>query len=88
MKDLINKLAEEGYLWAYLVGMISSDTLMSADDCDRAIDFLERTMEAVPDTDMPDEDKERTVDYCRRGIDICKSDREMFMENSEKQNKE
>jgi len=81
MVKLLNKLKENGLIWLYLGSLISSDNLLCPDDCDRTISLLNDTINAIPETDFTDEDKEKILEYCRNGIEICESDKKEFFKN-------
>ena len=81
MVTLLNKLKENGMIWFYLGSLISADSLLCPDDCDRAIILLNDTINAIPETDFTDEDKEKILEYCRNGIEICEADKKEFLKN-------
>ena len=54
MIELLNALKENGMIWFYLVSLISSDTLFTVEDCEKSIDLLKQTLEALPETNFDD----------------------------------
>ena len=81
MVELLNALKENGMIWFYLVSLISSDTLFTAEDCDKSIELLNQTLEALPETNFDDEDEEKIKEHCLKGIKICKRDKKNFLKN-------
>lgn len=81
MVNLLNKLKEKDMIWFYIGSLISADSLLCPEDCDRAISLLNDTINAVPETDFTDEDKEKILEYCRNGIEICEADKKEFLKN-------
>lgn len=81
MKELLNKFKDNGLIWFYLGSLVSADNLMSVEDCDRAIKLLNETIEAIPETDFSNEDKEKIINHCKEGIEICESDKKEFLKN-------
>lgn len=81
MVKLLNALKENGMIWLYLGSLISADSLLCPDDCDRVIKLLNDTINAIPETDFTDEDKEKILEYCKNGIEICEADKKEFLKN-------
>ena len=81
MVKLLNKLKENGMIWLYLGSLISADSLLCPEDCERAIKLLNDTINAIPETDFTDEDKEKILEHCRNGIEICEADKKEFLKN-------
>lgn len=81
MVELLNTLKENGMIWFYLVSLISSDTLFTPEDCDKSIELLNQTLEALPETNFDDEEKEKIKEHCLKGIKICKRDKKNFLKN-------
>lgn len=75
MLDLLNKLKESGMLYFFLVSLISSDTLLTAKDCENSITRLKELLEVIPQSDLTDEEKEKTINFCNEGIEICERDK-------------
>lgn len=68
-------------IWFYLTSLASADSVICADDCDRAIYLLQKTIEAIPETDFDNDEKEKIKNYCLEGIEICKNDKKIFLKN-------
>jgi len=75
MLDLLNKLKESGMLYFFLVSLISSDTLLTVKDCENSITRLKELLEVIPQSDLTDEEKEKTINFCNEGIEICERDK-------------
>lgn len=76
MLDLLNRLKESGMLYFFLVSLISSDTLLTVKDCENSITRLKELLEVIPQSDLTDEEKEKTINFCNEGIEICERDKE------------
>lgn len=63
-----------------LVSLFSSDTLLTANDCDRSLRELMKIRWAIEDANIPDEMKKHWDEHAAKGMDICRQDREE-MEN-------
>ena len=81
MVNLLNKLKEKDMIWFYICSLISADSLLCPDDCDRAIKLLNETINAIPETDFTDEEKEKILKECKNGIEICENDKKEFLKN-------
>lgn len=81
MVELLNALKENGMIWFYLVSLISADTLFTVEDCDKSIELLNQTLEALPETNFDDEEKAKIKEHCIKGIENCKRDKEGFLKN-------
>ncbi len=81
MVNLLNKLKENGLIWLYLVSLISADNLLCPEDCDRAINLLNETIKAIPETNFTDEEKEKILKRCNNGLEICEADKKEFLKN-------
>lgn len=75
MIDLLNKLKESGMLYFFLVSLISSNTLLTVKDCENSITRLKELLEVIPQSDLTDEEKEKTTNFCNEGIAICERDK-------------
>jgi hypothetical protein len=74
-KNLLNTLKESGMLYFYLVSLISSDILLSVDDCDNSIKKLQELDEMIPSSNLNNDEKEKIHNFCVEGINICETDR-------------
>lgn len=81
MVELLNALKENGMIWFYLVSLISSDTLFTVEDCDKSIELLNQTLEALPETNFDEDEKVKIKEHCIKGIEICERDKKEFLKN-------
>jgi len=79
MVELLNTLKENGMIWFYLVSLISVDTLFTVEDCDKSIELLNQTLEALPDTNFDEDEKEKIKEHCIKGIKICENEKKDFL---------
>lgn len=75
MLDLLNKLKESGMLYFFLVSLISADTLVTVKDCESSIAMLKELLEVIPQSNLTDEEKEKTIQFCEEGLEICERDK-------------
>lgn len=50
-------LEKGGLLYAYLVSLISSDSLFTVEDCEESLKELEYCLEILPENDIKDKEK-------------------------------
>ena len=81
MVKLLNTLKENGMIWFYLVSLISADTLFTVEDCDKSIELLNQTLEALPDTNFDEDEKEKIKEHFIKGIEICENEKKNFLKN-------
>ena len=81
MKDLLNTLNESGMVWFYITALVSADSILTVEDCDRSIDLLQQTIEALPETNIDKEEQDKIREYCFDGIEICENDKKNFLKN-------
>lgn len=74
-KGAIEKVNEIKMLPMYFVTMISADVLTSVEVCDRNEKDLLETLEEMPKTDLPDEEKSKWIKMGKRGLKIIRRDR-------------
>lgn len=77
-KDIrvLNAAYDLDMLGVMYVEMISSDTLLSVEACDKTIELLTGFLEALPETKI--EDKDEWKKNFEDGIEIAKKDKEYF----------
>lgn len=81
MVALLNTLKENDMIWFYLGSLISADNLLCVEDCNIAIELLNKTIEAIPETNFNEEEKEKIIKYCNDGLKICEADKKEFLKN-------
>lgn len=84
-RKFVEKAVESGMWNLVLVSLISSDTLTDVKSCRRAIDLIEELLREVPRAEIPEGEKERSLEMLREGLTIAKRDLEVFQnrENSD-----
>lgn len=80
-KELIETLHTNGMLYFYLVSLISADTLISVENCEKSIYQLNLTKKSLEEAEIPDVDKAKYLDYCKNGLEICEKDKNNFLKN-------
>lgn len=73
--ELIETLHENGMMYLYFVSLISADTLISVENCDKSIHQLKLIMDNLPSSNIPDDKKSEYLDYCKDGLLICERDK-------------
>jgi hypothetical protein len=56
-RKFLEGLEKEGLLYFYLVSLISSDSLLSAEDCEESLKAIDYCLEILPENDIKDKDK-------------------------------
>lgn len=56
-RKFLEELEKEGLLYFYLVSLISSDSLLSAEDCEESLKEIDYCIEILPENDIKDKDK-------------------------------
>jgi len=74
-KGAIERVNEIKMLPMYFVTMISADILTSVEVCDRNEKDLMETIEAMPDTDLPEDEKKKWIEMGERGLKVIRRDR-------------
>lgn len=74
-KELIESLHESGMMYLYLVSLISADTLISVENCEKSIHQLKMVRDNLGDANIPDVDKVKYMKYCADGLLICERDK-------------
>lgn len=61
MEQINNKwlegLEKGGFLYVYLVSLISSDSLFTVEDCEESLKEIDYCLEILPENDIKDKDK-------------------------------
>ena len=78
--NLLEKLQSSNLLDFYLVSLISSDTLLSVEDCERSLSKIQEVKELLITANI--DNKEQYADMIDKGEEIIKRDLEMFKERN------
>ena len=74
-KNLIETLHENGMMYLYLASLISADTLISVENCNKSIHQLNMIIDNLRDSNIPEEEKNKYLGYCEDGLLICERDK-------------
>lgn len=79
-KEFIEDVYENGMIWLVLASLISDESCVNIESCERNIEVSEDLIIAISDSDkISEEDKKTFTKYLRDGIDnIIKRDLEEF----------
>ena len=79
-KEFIEAVYENGMIWLVLASLISAESCVDIESCERNIEVSEDLIVAINDSDkISEEDKKKFTEYLRNGIDnIIKRDLEEF----------
>ncbi len=73
-------LEKGGFLYVYLVSLISSDSLFTVEDCEESLKEIDYCLEILPENDIKDKDK--IHDMLLQGREIVLKDMERFKNES------
>ena len=78
-RDFLKKLEEAGYLYFYLVSLISSDSLFTVEDCEESLKEIEFCLEVLSENNLENEDKIREMlldgkEIVERDMEIMKKE--------------
>lgn len=81
-KDLLEQIKKDGNIdlvWLLIGHLISSDTLVNSETCNKSISTLNKIIDAVDrTTEYTEEEKEKIKKYCIDGLDICNKELERY----------
>lgn len=64
-EDKIKFLYDNGFWWMLLGSLVSADN-----ERDDRKPFLEKLIEDIPNSDIPEDVKEKSLEFCKRGLDL------------------
>lgn len=70
--ETIKKLYDAGIWWLFLGSLVSAD--LEEGDRGKALDLLKELIIDIPNSDLPEDVKERSLEICTSGIEIIKRD--------------
>jgi hypothetical protein len=79
-KKGIEMLCEAKMEYLYLVSLISSDNILTIEDAEKNLGYIDEGEEAVKEANIPEEKKEEFYKYFASGRNILKQDIERFKE--------
>ena len=77
--ELLETIEKNGMIWLVLGSLISADSLMTVDDCDKNLEICTSFLDAAEKANL--EEKEKIINYLKNGIDIIKRDKEELLKN-------
>ena len=75
-RNFLEGLEKGGMLYFYLVSLISSDSLLTIEDCEESLKEIDFCLSVLPDNDI--KDKERIQKMLEDGREIVLRDMETF----------
>jgi hypothetical protein len=81
-RNFLEGLEKGGMLYFYLVSLISSDSLLSVEDCEESLKEIDFCLEILPENDI--KDREKIKQMLIDGKEIVLRDLEMFKEKKNK----
>lgn len=81
-RNFLEGLEKGGYLYFYLASLISSDSLLSVEDCEESLREIDFCLEILPENDI--KDREKIKQMLIDGKEIVLRDLEMFKNQKDK----
>lgn len=81
-RNFLEGLEKGGMLYFYLVSLISSDSLLSVEDCEESLKEIDFCLEILPENDI--KDREKIKQMLIDGKEIVLRDLEMFKNQKNK----
>jgi hypothetical protein len=81
-RNFLEGLEKGGVLYFYLVSLISSDSLLSVEDCEESLREIDFCLEILPENDI--KDREKIKQMLIDGKEIVLRDLEMFKNQKDK----
>lgn len=78
---LYKKILESEMKYLFLTSLISSDTLLSADDCKKSIEILSFIKSNIDLICVSDKDVKKNLNFINDGLKIAKRDLKIFEKN-------
>ena len=76
--NFLEELHKSGFIYLMLGSLISSDSLLSVEDCEKSLERLEKLNEELKTADIEEEKKQEYQDFIDRGFEIVKRDLNQF----------
>lgn len=76
--NLIEALVENGMWYLYLVSLISADTLTDLEACQASLYNINQTIAALPEANIPEDVKTKSLEVLQSGIQIVERDMKRF----------
>lgn len=75
---IIEEICEGGTEYLFLVSLISSDNILTVEDAENGLKYIEESEKAVKGADIPNEKKEEFYTFLKKGKVILLGDIERF----------
>ena len=79
--ELIEALHTNDMMWMILGSLISADTLITKEDYENSIEILNDLVELIPNTNIPEESKEKYLEKAIQANELVKKEYEEFLTN-------
>jgi len=80
-------LNNDNIRYLYLVTLISSDTIVDVESCDRSLESINFILNHIDLFELDDKVKKEVKKYLKKGLRIIKRDRKAFVESLKKNKK-
>lgn len=77
--ELLEAIEKNGVIWLVLGSLISADSLMTVEACDKNLEICTSFLEAAEKANL--NEKEKIIGYLKNGIEIIKRDKEELLKN-------
>lgn len=74
----IDAICESKLEYLFLASLISSDNILTTEDANKSLKYIDKVEKALGDATITDEKKEEFRNYIEKGRDILKKDIERF----------
>ena len=78
--ELLEAIEKNGMIWLVLGSLISADSLISIESCDKNLEISMSFLEAAKKSNNLKE-KEKIIEYLEKSIETIKRDKEEFLKN-------
>ena len=72
--DIIESFHSNGMMWMILGSLISADTLLTNEDYENSIEILSEFVDIIPNTNIPEDVKEKYLEKSIQGLDLVKKE--------------
>ena len=79
--ELLESTEKNGMIWLILGSLISADSLMTVDECDKNLEICTSLLEAAENANLKEKDK--IIKYLKDGVEIIKRDREELLNKNQ-----
>ena len=77
--ELLETIEKNGMIWLVLGSLISADSLMTVEECDKNLEICTSFLEAAEKANL--KEKEKIIKYLKDGVEIIKRDKEELLKN-------